>query len=199
MDTTLYNSQTTSTIAPIRNFICEVTIVSRGHARLFSNVFPKIASSNQTWVLFADTLYQRHLFAYLLYDVTVSVGEVEILGPGLNLPSPPNNLLVRILNSERCPYMTAAFRGQLPFPDIIEFRNLHPNCIHSTAPYSKIRSTFIMTLAVNQRKMLCWILFGIAVSLICGILVGCITKKAEVALGVVMVLFEMINLAKGHI
>ncbi|KAF3114375.1 hypothetical protein TWF706_008304 [Orbilia oligospora] len=186
-------------MASIHNLKCDITVVSRGQNRLFSSTPPEIATSEQTMMLFEETLYQHYLFAHLLYDVTISVGKVEVLGVGANASYPLDNLPVRIVDSEECPHLTAAFRGQIPFPDAVDLWGMHRMYIHDMAPQSRTRYTFIMALVINQRKMLCWILFGIAASLVCGTLVGCITKKAEVGLGVVVILFEMMNLARGYI
>ncbi|KAF3161342.1 hypothetical protein TWF788_002549 [Orbilia oligospora] len=186
-------------MASVHNLTCDITVFSRGQIRLFRSTLPEIATSERTMMLFEETLYQSHLFAHLLYDVTISVGEVEVLGLRTNAYYPPDNLPVRIVDSEECPHLTAAFRGQIPFPDAVDLWGMHRMYVHDIALQSRTRYTFIMTLVINQRKMLCWILFGIAASLVCGTLVGCITKKAEVGLGVVVVLFEMMNLARGYI
>ncbi|KAK6497660.1 hypothetical protein TWF481_012065 [Arthrobotrys musiformis] len=193
-----FNTQNTRAHS-IHDLKFEIAVVSRDRSYLLNNDLPAAASSTQIHKLFVDTFHKVHSpFVNLLYDVTISVGEVEILGPDLAL-NRSTNPPARVLSSRECPHMTAAFRGHITFPDIIKLQRLHPEYIWSTVPQSRTRSTFVMSLVVNQRKMLCWILFGIAVSLFCGVLVACTTKKVEIALGVVMVLFEMINLAKGYI
>ncbi|KAK6524543.1 hypothetical protein TWF281_011449 [Arthrobotrys megalospora] len=131
MNTTRGYPQTSYVYGSLNNNLTYGIAVTVGNqTRLFGKTCSRNTSSGQTRVVFTDALNHNHPLAYLLYDATVSVGEVEILGPNPKPLDPPKNLQVQILYSEASAYLTAVFRGQLPSPSLADLQALHPHCFH---------------------------------------------------------------------
>ncbi|KAK6361272.1 hypothetical protein TWF730_005010 [Orbilia blumenaviensis] len=128
------------------NHISELAIVTRNGSYLFKTRDYAGIGEKSVLGLLADAYGLWYLPMYYLYDITISVGKVTVIGEA---PGTPKRTKIEITSSEKSVHLTSAAQGQLvSWPSIDMLQRLYPQCFQVQT--ADERHVFIITSSIKK-------------------------------------------------